>query len=57
MKQALTVLVAGSALLTTDVLAKKAYQPSERVLNKMMDIELERYQNKFRHPMDPSHHR
>lgn len=38
-------LIAG--LLSVSTLAKKQYQPSEKVLNKMMEIELERYQNMF----------
>ena len=51
-----SVILLGAALLACPTDAKRDYQPSERVLNKMMDIELERYQNKFRHPSDPSYH-
>ena len=43
----LTFLTFSLLSLSTVVDAKKQYQPSEKVLNQMMEIELERYQNKF----------
>jgi len=36
-----------SITLLSEISAKKQYQPSEQVLNQMMEIELERYQQKF----------
>ena len=44
----LTFLTFPLLSLSTVVDAKKQYQPSEKVLNQMMEIELERYQNKFK---------
>ena len=44
----LTFLTFSLLSLSTVVDAKKQYQPSEKVLNQMMEIELERYQNKFK---------
>ena len=44
-----SILAILSLLLSLDfVSAKKQYQPSEKVLNQMMEIELERYQQKFK---------
>lgn len=51
MKSALSVIL----FLGLSVEAKKEYQPSQRVLEKMGEIELERYQHKFNYPM--KHHK
>ncbi len=38
-------------LLALATEARKEYKPSQKVLDKMADIELERYQRKFNYPM------
>ena len=49
-------LVMGTVLLFLALAteAKKEYKPSQKVLEKMADIELERYQRKFNYPMKHS---
>ena len=44
----LTLLACSLLSLSTVVDAKKQYVPSEKVLNQMTEIELARYQNKFK---------
>ncbi len=43
--------MAAVVLLALAAEAKKDYKPGQKVLEKMADIELERYQRKFNYPM------